>query len=203
MATSRNGGVHALGTFASGTLGWRARGNGGVFPSGPVVSFFGSGIVNGKARPGRVNPLGVSYADLKSRAGGVHALGLFAGAGMGPRQTSRAGGVHALGLFAGGTRAAIVPVVQNQFPAPNATIYPGDTVSFDVFDIRPLFFVEIQVDQIRREVIHDGDTFVDPYQTSVRIAIPGGWRFQVRRSGGWVAPPTFRVRAYDTSLGGG
>lgn len=180
MATSRAGGVNLFGAFASGTK-------------------------TGSARNGLILGLGVVPPPKVSRAGGVNLFGAFRSGTKAPPITTlaRAGGVHGLGLFYSGTKAVSVPQVANQTPAPGGILYPGDTVSFDVVDIRALFFIEIQVDQGRREVIHDGDSFVAPYQTSIRVPISGGYRYQVRRSGGWVAPATFRVRAYDVNLSGG
>lgn len=91
------------------------------------------------------------------------------------------------------------PMITNQDPAPGSALSPGSTVNFDVTDNEGLLFVEIQVDHGSREVVHDGDTFVDPYLASTRVPITDGYRYQVRRTGGWQTGPTFRVRVFDTS----
>ncbi len=182
MATSRAGGVLLLNDFAGSP---RIHGR----------SFAGNSFALGFVRP------------IRTANGGVHLLDDRAGSSKYtpiPVTTfSLQGGVHLLDDRPGSDKSTSIagdPEITNRSPAPDATVYPGDTVSFDISDVVPLFFIEVQVDQIRREVIHDGDEFLTPYLTSIRIPISGGWRYQIRRTGGWIAPPTFRVRAFDTNL---
>lgn len=94
----------------------------------------------------------------------------------------------------------LTPQVSNQTPVPGSMIGVDSVISFDVTDDRDLMFTEIQVEQVRREIAHDGETFLDPYLGSVRVPVPGGWRYQLRRTGGWVRAPTIRVRAFDRSF---
>ena len=48
------------------------------------------------------------------------------------------------------------------------------------------------------EVIHDGDAFTARYLgQSARPAITGGFRYTVRRTGGWPSNPRIRVKAID------
>ena len=50
------------------------------------------------------------------------------------------------------------------------------------------------------EVIHDGTEFRAPYSaSSTRTAIAGGFRFRVRRTGGWPSSPSILPLAVDTS----
>lgn len=209
---ARAGGVLALGAFA-GSSRWTQ--NVPVPRAGGVVTwvaFAGSGKSLPSTKAGGVLTWSLFGGSAKlaspvgtARAGGVVTWSLFYGATKPAQVTtvSRAGGVLTLGAFRGGTLVQLGPTVVNQTPSPGSTIYPGDTVSFDVTDVRPFLFLEVQVDLARREVIHDGDQFLNPYLTSIRVPIPGGWRYQVRRSGGWNAGPTFRVRVYDTAEQGG
>lgn len=48
------------------------------------------------------------------------------------------------------------------------------------------------------EVVHDGDNFADRYAAgSTRVTIAGGYRFTVRRGGGWFDDVTIHVLAVD------
>lgn len=49
------------------------------------------------------------------------------------------------------------------------------------------------------EVIWDGARFASYYSTSTRALISGGYRYTIRRTGGWVGAPTFRAVAVDTA----
>lgn len=93
----------------------------------------------------------------------------------------------------------IVPTITNISPAPGTSLAATQSVVFDATDNTGLLFAEIQVDQIRREIVHDGDVFLDPYTFSSRVVITGGWRYTVTRTGGWVTAPTFRARLIDVS----
>lgn len=229
MATARNGGVLTQSAFAGSAWlhGKPLKGGGWGLPflpnqplarAGGVLTwslFVGSTKLPspvGAARNGGklTRPLFAGSGKLATpvgamRAGGVLAWGAFAGSAKPAQVTSvsRAGGVLTLSLFRGSTLFQEGPAVANQSPAPGSTISPGATVSFDVVDVRAFLFLEVQVDQAQREVIHDGDSFLIPYLGSIRFAIPGGWRYQVRRTGGWVVGPTFRVRVYDVAEVGG
>ncbi len=47
------------------------------------------------------------------------------------------------------------------------------------------------------EVIHDGTNFTARYSFSIRETITGGFRYTVRRVGGWPSNPRIRVKALD------
>lgn len=50
------------------------------------------------------------------------------------------------------------------------------------------------------ELVHNGDRFAAAFSgSSSRVAIAGGWRYTVRRGGGWAAPPTLTVYAVDAT----
>jgi hypothetical protein len=49
------------------------------------------------------------------------------------------------------------------------------------------------------ELVHDGDLFSTRYASSSKTAISGGFRFTLRRQGGWFASPTIQVFPFDTS----
>lgn len=51
------------------------------------------------------------------------------------------------------------------------------------------------------EIAWDGEEFADLYAVgSTRASITNGWRFTLRREGGWPGAPTFTVRAFDGNL---
>ncbi len=96
----------------------------------------------------------------------------------------------------------IDPTIGNFAPAPGTPLQRNTAVAFDVLDnASALRRVEVSVtlggDTF---VVHDGDTFLGQYvNLSTRAPIVGGFRFSVRRNGGWITPPTFHVHAVDTS----
>lgn len=49
------------------------------------------------------------------------------------------------------------------------------------------------------ELVHDGDAFSTRYASSGRSTISGGFRYTLRRTGGWFASPTISVFPVDTS----
>lgn len=84
-------------------------------------------------------------------------------------------------------------------PASGTPISPSDAVQLDVTDETGLRRVIIMV-QISNEryVVHDGDVFCGFFSNlSSRVAIPGGWRYSIKRSGGWSSSPAFYVSAVD------
>jgi predicted phage tail protein len=92
------------------------------------------------------------------------------------------------------------PSISDISPVPGTPIRPTDTVSFNVTDNVDLRHVEIRVAQ--RDVVEtvfNGTAFVGRYTGSARVAIAGGHRFTVLRSGGWASSPTFSVDAIDSS----
>lgn len=47
------------------------------------------------------------------------------------------------------------------------------------------------------EVVHDGDGFAPLFAASERVAIAGGFRYTLRRRGGWPGHPTIRPLAFN------
>lgn len=100
-----------------------------------------------------------------------------------------------------GSGDATAPSVSGVTPAGGATLVPTSTVQLDVTDAggfrRVLLVAELPTSQ---EVIHNGAAFTATYQESTRTAITNGWRYVVRRVGGWPRGSwTLRPYAIDTS----
>lgn len=93
------------------------------------------------------------------------------------------------------------PVVA-QSPSPGATIQPTTGVEVTVTDesarLRRVI-VHVSLPKLGVvEVVHDGNGFTGLYSAnSTREVVDGGWRFLVKRSGGWPCSPTFHVFAFD------
>jgi hypothetical protein len=90
------------------------------------------------------------------------------------------------------------PVITNFDPPVGTPIQRADPVTFEVTDLNLLraeIFVSIAGDVF---VVHDGVKFRGNFTQSSRSPIPNGFRFVVRRAGGWYAAPTFEVHAVDT-----
>lgn len=118
------------------------------------------------------------------------------------------------------------PTITNRWPANGDTIFPGTPLCFDVLDDVSLTtggaYVQVWIgtlkqgvslvglgvsdylDPATKEQVHDGSDFVGPFTRSIRIPwgpIAGaGFRFQLRRTGGWLYSPVIQVKALD-SLG--
>lgn len=100
----------------------------------------------------------------------------------------------------GGPTDLVLPAVDNILPADGTAIDAGDIIQFDVTDDVGFARVMVVVTQgTILEVVHDGDSFAPTFAGSFRVAIPGGWRYSVRKTGGWAASPTFKVHAIDSS----
>lgn len=94
------------------------------------------------------------------------------------------------------------PVVDNFSPANGSELLSADPIFFDVTDDSGLFRrVLVAVEQLgTTEMVHDGDSFLEPYASlSSRTSIAGGFRYRLRRSGGWVDDVTVRVFPFDQS----
>jgi hypothetical protein len=97
------------------------------------------------------------------------------------------------------------PVVGNFSPPSGAAITAGSMLQFDVTDANSggafaRVIVHFQFPSLGEwEVAHDGDSFAPMYAGggSTREAIANGYRFKVKRSGGWPAPPVVKVFAVD------
>ena len=100
------------------------------------------------------------------------------------------------------------PEIQNVSPNLDSSILPTATVQFDIVDTDgDLFdvvvfaiFAENGID----EVVHFGSSataFGQRYlQSSTRTAITNGFRYSIKRVGGWPEPPRLRIRAFDEKL---
>jgi len=93
------------------------------------------------------------------------------------------------------------PTIGNFDPAPGSTIESNTPIAFDVTDDQALRRVAIVVTQRDQKlVVHDGDGFSSGFRNySTRTPTSGGWRYSVRRDGGWLSTPVFEVIAIDTS----
>jgi hypothetical protein len=108
------------------------------------------------------------------------------------------GSVYSLG--AGGDE--VPPTIENFVPAVGTPLKRSDSIRFDVLDnVSSLRRAEIFVSLAGETyVVHDGEKFRGQFSNlSTRTPIAGGFRFTVKRNGGWTSPPTFEVHAVDTS----
>lgn len=101
----------------------------------------------------------------------------------------------------------VPPEVAFVSPAPGTTLLPTDQIVFDVTD---------NLDELGRawvalannatgdvELLHDGSSFTPRYAAlSSRVAIVDGFRFTVRRTGGWPSGSTITVRVFAVDQDG-
>lgn len=98
----------------------------------------------------------------------------------------------------------VAPVVSNVSPADGATLKSDTAIQFDVTDdsgsLSAVFISARYVSSGEHEVVHDGDQFATRFVAlSTRTSISGGYRYTLRRSGGWPAAPNLLVKALDAS----
>lgn len=109
------------------------------------------------------------------------------------------------GFIAGGPVGGSPPIVTFVQPPPGQPIRsPGTTVIIDVQDPQGLaaLCMLVEFDSGAYEVIHDGVDFASRYlNESSRQAIANGFRFIIKRAGGWFDNATFRVLAVDPAGG--
>jgi len=93
------------------------------------------------------------------------------------------------------------PTVVDWSPAPNAEIDVDTPISFTVTDASGAFagiFISVAFPTNDVETAFQGTAFRGRYAAgSSRVAVSGGWRFTLRRSGGWPTRPTFLVDVID------
>jgi hypothetical protein len=99
------------------------------------------------------------------------------------------------------------PVVGNVTLAEASELESDSVIGFDVTDdgTLALSFVWVRLPSGDTEVVHDGAAFTDRYGAeSTREAIAGGWRFRVRRVGGWPLTQggTLSIRIAASDAGG-
>lgn len=93
------------------------------------------------------------------------------------------------------------PTISGYSPAAGSTITRDQAIQFDVTDETGLAsaLVMATLGDGQPEVVHDGTQFRGRYASlSTRSSISGGYRFVVRRTGGWTSSPTIQVVPVDT-----
>lgn len=103
-----------------------------------------------------------------------------------------------------GTPDATPPTFTLESPAAGSPIRRTTTLVGrleDLADIRRAWVVVEYPDLpgTPREIVHDGDAFDSLFAASTRTVIANGYRFYVRRVGGWPSRPRVTWRAIDTS----
>ncbi len=99
------------------------------------------------------------------------------------------------------------PAISNVSPAEMSELEEDTTIGFDVTDAGTLALVLVYVvlPSGDTEVIHDGSDFTARYGAeSTRETITDGWRFAVRRNGGWPLSQggTLSIRVSASDAGG-
>jgi hypothetical protein len=104
-------------------------------------------------------------------------------------------------LLAPATGDTTAPQIGNFDPAAGTPLERNTPVVFEVTDETALRRVAVFVVHSNQTlVVHDGDGFRGEFANySSRVAIPGGWRYSVRRNGGWLSAIRFEIIAIDTS----
>ncbi len=112
-------------------------------------------------------------------------------------------------VFARAVRTSLddtsTPVISGFSPAGGALLAKNDAITFDVTDelvdgeFTATLLVSVYLVSVdTAEVAWNGDEFENKYATSTRSSIANGYRFVIRRTGGW---PTggvrVKVRAVD------
>lgn len=103
-------------------------------------------------------------------------------------------------LLAFSSRNYVAPTVNVVSPSPGRGITKDTPLVLDVQDTG-LRRVIIGLSFLGAEdefLAFDGDQFAGRFTTSSRLAIDNGWRFSLRRKGGWPGSPRLRVWAYDS-----
>jgi hypothetical protein len=94
------------------------------------------------------------------------------------------------------------PTVTLVSPAEDSEITRATAIVIDVTDASSFaaIFVWVVYPNGSTDVVHDGEGFAVPFAgSSTRTSISGGYRYTLRRAGGWPAAPTVRVRPVDTA----
>lgn len=96
-----------------------------------------------------------------------------------------------------------LPEIANFLPPAGTGIANDQAIQFDVTDESGVAAVVLLASfpDGSVEVVHDNIGFRGKYIGGVntRASIANGYRFTVRRLGGWIASPTFEVLSVDTS----
>lgn len=94
------------------------------------------------------------------------------------------------------------PVVSNFSPVAGSRLSSAaEAVAFDVTDAGglALVLVSVRYPSGAEELAHDGAAFAPTFSLSSRAAIANGYRYTLRRRGGWPSSPTIRIFPVDTS----
>lgn len=99
------------------------------------------------------------------------------------------------------------PVVAFVSPIESAQIETGDALVFDVTDnsgqLGRVLVAVVIASTADQELAHDGIAFTARYTAlSTRTAIVGGFRFSIRRTGGWPRGTTVTVRVWAVDPSG-
>lgn len=97
------------------------------------------------------------------------------------------------------------PVVSIVSPTPGTNISGVTPLVFDVTDtgLFRRIIVRLKFTGQNWEFIHDGDTFGPGYQAdSTRTIISGGYRYSLRKDGGWPIGQVPRLTVYAIDTGG-
>jgi hypothetical protein len=96
----------------------------------------------------------------------------------------------------------IPPTISIVAPSVGSSIGANQPIVVDVTDDAGVSLVVLTVEQgSAHEVVWLRDAFATSYATgSLRTAIANGYRYTIRRAGGWIASPVFHAEAVD---GGG
>lgn len=118
--------------------------------------------------------------------------------------SNRAG--DAFFILIGGAGAGAAPTVSYVSPTPGSSIDPTDPIVLDVTDVDtaslPGTFLFMRAVDGSQEVAWDGAAFSSNYATSTRVAIPDGFRYTLRRAGGWpIGGITIRSNVIDDTGG--
>jgi hypothetical protein len=134
-----------------------------------------------------------------------------------PYYTSFAGGTstHDSAIYDAGFAAGVAsvtpsaPTISDIEPASGQPVYPDTPISFNVTDVDSFSAIIPMIilnpygtpEPVSRGVA-DGDfAFEALYSRSTRIAITNGYRYTIRRRGGWPAAPRLQIWATDLSGG--
>lgn len=95
------------------------------------------------------------------------------------------------------------PVVGNFVPPVGTPVTAQQPLQFDVTDnegqFRRIIVHAVYADGVE-EVVHNGESFRGLYATvSARVLITDGYRYTVKRSGGWPSTPRITIFAIDVA----
>lgn len=87
------------------------------------------------------------------------------------------------------------------YVTPPGQVPQNGSIVFDITDVDSGYtaFIFARMQDASQEVVFDGALFAAYYATSSRVAIANGYRYTVRRHGGWPSDFTIRANAIDTT----